>query len=68
MNNSKKELGKIRLLSLLDDLFGKILSDEEFIFHNKVLAEQEDWLEADGFLTRDEILEIEEGWVRPSLA
>lgn len=62
------EIGKQRLLNLLDDLFGKILTDEEFIFHSKVLGEMENWLMVDGYLTQDEILEIEEGWVRPSVA
>lgn len=68
MKNNKYEIGKIHLLSILDDLFGKVLSDEEFVFHHKVLGEQEHWLVVDGFLTQDEILEIEEGWVRPSVA
>ena len=62
------EIGKQRLLNLLDDLFGKILTEEEFIFHGKILEEQENWLMIDGYLTQDEILEIEEGWVRPSVA
>ena len=62
------EIGKQRLLNFLDDLFGKILTDEEFIFHSKVLEEQENWLMIDGYLTQDEILEIEEGCVRPSVA
>ena len=62
------EIGKLRLLNLLDDLFGKILTEEEFTFHDKVLAEMENWLMIDGYLTQDEILEIEAGWVRPSAA
>lgn len=62
------EIGKLRLLNLLDDLFGKILTEEEFAFHDKVLAEMENWLMIDGYLTQDEILEIEAGWVRPSAA
>ena len=68
MKNARYEHGKAKLLSLLDDLFGKSLSNAEFIFRQQVLGEQECWMMADGILTQDEILEIEEGWTRPALA
>ena len=67
MKSANYEHGKAKLLALLDDLFGKPLSDKEFAFRDQVLAEQECWIMADGFLTQDEILEIEEGWQRPAL-
>ena len=67
MKNANYEHGKAKLLALLDSLFGKPLTDAEFIFRQGVLAEQECWIMADGFLTQDEILEIEEGWQRPAL-
>ena len=68
MKNANYEHGKAKLLSLLNDLFGKPLNDSEFSFRQQVLGEQECWLIADGFLTQNEILEIEEGWTRPALA
>ena len=68
MKSARYEHGKAKLLSLLDDLFGKSLSNAEFIFRQQVLGEQECWMMADGILTQDEILEIEEGWTRPALA
>ena len=68
MKNARYENGKAKLLSLLDDLFGKPLSDAEFTFRQQVLGEQECWMMADGILTQAEILEIEEGWMRPALA
>lgn len=62
------EVGKERLLALLDDLFGHSLDDAEFAFRQQVLGEQECWLMADGFLTQSEILAIEESWTAPALA
>ena len=62
-------IGKAKLNNLLDDLFGDPnLTDDEFIFHSQVLAEQECYLIADGYLTQDQILEIEEAWTRPLVA
>ena len=68
MKNERYEHGKAKLLALMDDLFGKPVSDEEFIFRLQVLGEQECWLMVDGYLTQDEILEIEESWTRPAQA
>ena len=68
MKNARYEHGKAKLLALLDDLFGKPLSDDEFNFRLSVLGEQECWIIADGYLTQSEILEIEESWTRPALA
>lgn len=68
MDNANYEIGKAKLLNLLDDLFGKVLTEAEFIFRLKVLGEQECWMVADGFLTYDQILEIEESWARPVAA
>lgn len=68
MDNANYEIGKAKLLNLLDDLFGKVLTEAEFIFRLKVLGEQECWMVADGFLTYDQILEIEESWTRPVAA
>ena len=60
------EIGKAKLLNLLDDLFGKPLTPEEFEFHQKVLGEQECWIVADGYLTYEEVLTIEEAWQAPA--
>lgn len=57
------EIGKAKLLSLLDDLFGKPLKSlEEYILRAGVLAEQEHWMISDKFLTRDEITAIINEW------
>lgn len=68
MKNARYEHGKAKLLALLDDLFGKPLSNDEFNFRLGVLGEQECWIMADGYLTQSEILEIEESWTRPTPA
>ena len=62
------EVGKAKLLNLLNELFGKPLTEEEFSFRQQVLGEQECWLIADRFLTQEEILAIEESWAAPVAA
>ena len=62
------EIGKAKLLSLLDDLFGKPLTAEEFATRSAVLAEQECWMIADKFLTREEITEIVKEWAATPVA
>ena len=62
------EIGKAKLLSLLDDLFGKPLTAEEFATRSAVLAEQECWMIADKFLTREEITEIVKEWAAAPVA
>ena len=62
------EIGKAKLLSLLDDLFGKPLPAEEFATRSAVLAEQECWMIADKFLTREEITEIVKEWAAAPVA
>ena len=62
------EIGKAKLLSLLDDLFGKPLTAEEFVIRSAVLAEQECWMIADKFLTREEITEIVKEWAATPVA
>ena len=62
------EIGKAKLLSLLDDLFGKPLTAEEFATRSEVLAEQECWMIADKFLTREEITEIVKEWAAAPVA
>lgn len=62
------EIGKAKLLSLLDDLFGKPLTAEEFANRSAVLAEQECWMIADKFLTREEITEIVKEWAAAPVA
>lgn len=62
------EIGKAKLLSLLDDLFGKPLTAEEFNTRSAVLAEQECWMIADKFLTREEITEIVKEWAAAPVA
>ena len=62
------EIGKEKLLSLLDDLFGKPLTAEEFATRSAVLAEQECWMIADKFLTREEITEIVKEWAAAPVA
>lgn len=62
------EIGKAKLLSLLDDLFGKPLTAEEFAIRSAVLAEQECWMIADKFLTREEITEIVKEWAAAPVA
>ncbi len=56
------ERNKAHLIDLLDDLFGKKLSEEEFQFHIQVLGELEACMEADGRLTWEQMIEIEEEW------
>ena len=62
------EIGKAKLLSLLDDLYGKPLTAEEFATRSAVLAEQECWMIADKFLTREEITEIVKEWAAAPVA
>lgn len=62
------EIGKAKLLSLLDDLFGKPLTAEEFATRSAVLAEQECWMIADKFLTREEITKIVKEWAAAPVA
>ncbi len=62
------EIGKAKLLSLLDDLFGKPLTAEEFATRSAVLAEQECWMIADKVLTREEITEIVKEWAAAPVA
>ena len=56
------EKNREHLINLLDDLFGHIESEEEFIQNQRALGELECWMIADGRLTQDQILEIEESW------
>lgn len=53
---------RAHLMNLLDSLFGKPLSDEEFIFHDRVLGELEGHMVEDGQLTWAQIIEIHEQW------
>ena len=62
------EMNKAHLLDLLDDLFGKPLTDAEFVKHDAVLGELECWMVEDGRLTWEQIVEIHEGWTRPVAA
>lgn len=65
----EESIGKAKLLNLLDDLFGKVLTAAEFTFRSKVLEEQEYYLIADRYLTRNEITEIVREWAAtPALA
>ena len=56
------EYGKsvARLMNLLEDLFGKPLTHEEWNFHDDVLYEREQDMIEDGFLTKKQINEIED--------
>ena len=62
------EIGKAKLLSLLDDLFGKPLTAEEFNTRRAVLEEQECWMIVDKYLTREEITETIREWAAAPVA
>ena len=62
------EVGKAKLLNLLNDLFGKVLTAAEFAFRSQVLAEQECWMIKDRYLTRAEITAIVNEWAAPKAA
>lgn len=62
MNTYNYEDRRAHLFNLLDSLFGKPLTDDEFIFHDQVLGELEGHMVEDGQLTWEQIVEIHEAW------
>lgn len=62
MNTYNYENRRAHLMNLLDSLFGKPLTDDEFSFHDQVLGELEGHMVEDGQLTWEQIVEIHEAW------
>ena len=56
------EMNKAHLMNLLDDLFGDIKSEEQFIKAQQIIGELESWMVEDERLTWSQIIEIEEIW------
>ena len=58
------ETGENKLLSILNELFGKIetITEDELAFRMSLLGEREGHLIEDRYLTQDEILDIEARW------
>lgn len=62
------EMNRAHLINLLDDLFGKPLTENEFNFHLQVIGELEGHMVDDGRLTWAEIMEIHETWTPQAVA
>lgn len=56
------ENARAHLINLMDSLFGKPLTESEFVFHDQVLGELEGYMVEDGRLTWGQIMEIHEQW------